>query len=263
VKIAVVGKGGSGKTMVASTLAYVFAQKDNNVYAIDADPNPTLGQALGFPEDILSSIKPIISLKDLIRERTGAGTGNEAFSTYFRLNPKVDDIPERYSGLYRSIRLLIMGATRGANTGCACTENTILKALVNHLVLQTNDTVIMDMVAGTEHIGRGTASGVNAFIIVVEPSIRSIQAAQAVILLIEQFANSNYKIIGNKIKSTQDEELLLNVFSEGHSIDHFIQWNKAVIDAENDSVPVYDRVPEIVETLTQFVTDLEAVQNVL
>jgi CO dehydrogenase maturation factor len=201
VKIAVVGKGGSGKTMVTSTLAYIFAQKGKNVYAIDADPDPALGQALGFPLKILQTIEPVVSMKQVIRERTGSASGGDPYGSYFRLNPRVDDLPERCSGIHRSIRLLIMGATRGYNTGCACTENTIVKALITYLVLGTDDTVIMDMVAGTEHMGRGTASGVNTFVIVVEPSLRSIQAANSIIHLIRQFGNLNYRIIGNKIKN--------------------------------------------------------------
>lgn len=261
-KIAVAGKGGAGKTMITSTLCYIFAQKGKNVYAIDADPNPTLGQALGFPEKILTAIEPVLSLKDLIRERTGtSGSGNDLYGSYFRLNPRVDDLPERCSGKYRSIRLLIMGATRGANMGCACTENTIIKALVSHLILETDDTVIMDMVAGTEHIGRGTASGVNGLVVVVEPSVRSIQAAQSVIQHSRQLGNIVCRIIGNKIASDADCDFLQSSFPH-LKINCFLKWNSRVRDAENESAPVYDKVPEIVESLTQFAAGLETDQGI-
>lgn len=256
-KLAVAGKGGSGKTMVSSTLSYIFAEKGDAVYAIDADPNPTLGQALGFPETILNAIQPVISLKELIRERTGAGDSKEAVGNYFRLNPCVDDIPERYCGKHRMIRLLVMGATRGPGTGCACAENTVIKSLVNHLVLRADETVIMDMVAGTEHIGRGTASGVNAMIIVVEPSNRSIIAARSILEFSKHTQGIDCRIVGNKIRSLNDQEFIKAAFPE-LPVKYFINWNETVLQAENTSVPVFDKCIEIVKTLKELVVDLEA-----
>ncbi|MBN1602331.1 MAG: hypothetical protein JW915_12030 [Chitinispirillaceae bacterium] len=256
-KLAVAGKGGAGKTMVASTLSYIFAQKGDAVYAIDADPNPTFGQALGFPESVLCTIQPVISLKELIRERTGAGDSREeAAGTYFRLNPRVDDIPDRYCGTHRAIRLLIMGATRGPGTGCACAENTVIKALVSHLVLRVGETVIMDMVAGTEHIGRGTASGVNALIVVVEPSNRSILAARSVLDFSKQIQGLCCRIVGNKIRSVDDKDFIRDAFPD-YTVNNFISWNENVLKAENASVPVFDTCPDIVETLKELVADLE------
>ena len=154
-KIAVAGKGGVGKTTFSSLLAYVLAAAGQTVYAIDADPNPTLGEALGFPEDLLAQLVPIIDMKDLVEERTGARPGESG--AYFRLNPRVDDIPARFSVSHRGIRLLKMGTVRGAGAGCVCPENTMVKALVTHLLLREQETVLLDMVAGLEHLGRGTA----------------------------------------------------------------------------------------------------------
>lgn len=255
-KLAVAGKGGAGKTMVTSTLSYIFADKGDAVYAIDADPNPTLGQALGFPDTVLNAIQPVISLKELIRERTGAGDNKEAVGNYFRLNPRVDDIPDSFCGKYRTIRLLVMGATRGPGTGCACAENTVVKALVNHLVLRADETVIMDMVAGTEHIGRGTASGVNALIIVVEPSNRSVLAAQSILKFSKHMQGIYCRIIGNKIRSLTDQEFIQAAFPED-PVKYFIKWSEWVLQAENTSVPVFDKCSEIVQTLKELVVDLE------
>ena len=258
-KLAVAGKGGAGKTMVASTLSYIFSQKGDAVYAIDADPNPTLGQALGFPESVLSAIQPVISLKELIRERAGVSDSREAAGSYFRLNPRVDDIPDRFCGKHRTIRLLVMGATRGPGTGCACAENTVIKALVSHLILRAGETVIMDMVAGTEHIGRGTASGVNALIVVVEPSNRSVLAARSVLDFSKQMTGLCCRIVGNKIRSVDDKELIRAAFPD-YTVNDFINWNENVLKAENASVPVFDTCPDIVETLKGLVADLEDVQ---
>lgn len=258
-KLAVAGKGGAGKTMVTSTLSYIFAQRGDAVYAIDADPNPTLGQALGFPDSILSTIQPVISLKELIRERTGAGDGRDAMGNYFRLNPRVDDIPDRFCGKHRAIRLLVMGATRGPGTGCACAENSVIKALISHLILRAGETVIMDMVAGTEHIGRGTASGVNALIVVVEPSNRSVLAARSVLDFSKQMTGLCCRVVGNKIRSAEDEDFIRAAFPDC-TVNNFISWNENVLKAENASVPVFDTCPDIVETLKELVADLEDVR---
>ncbi len=151
-KIAVSGKGGVGKTLFSSLLAYILAEEGRIVYAIDADPNPTLAQALGFPDELVKQVVPIVAMSDLIEERTGAKPGE--YGAYFKLNPRVDDIPARFSVVYRGIHLMQMGSVKGAGMGCACPENTMLKALTTHLLLREKETVIMDMVAGLEHLGR-------------------------------------------------------------------------------------------------------------
>lgn len=253
-KIAVTGKGGAGKTMITSCLAYLFAARGDQVYAIDADSNPTLGQALGFPNETLQSIKPLLSLKDLIRERTGASP--DSVGGYFSLNPHVSDIPQKYSGSFRSINLLIMGATRGANTGCACAENSITRALVSHLILRSSETVLLDMVAGTEHIGRGTASSVDAFLTVVEPSMRSIQAGESIFKLSEQISGLNNWIIGNKIKCKDDEDLIKRFFPQNR-IAGFLPWNTEILNAENKGIPVFDSVPQLVQSLQSIIGIIE------
>ena len=157
-KVAVAGKGGVGKTTFSSLLAYVLAAAGQTVYAIDADPNPTLGEALGFPDGLVESLVPIIEMKDLVEERTGARPGESG--AYYRLNPRVDDIPAKFSVSHRGIRLLKMGTVKGAGSGCVCPENTMVQALVTHLLLREKETVLMDMVAGLEHLGRGVYEGV-------------------------------------------------------------------------------------------------------
>ena len=257
-KIAIVGKGGVGKTMIASCFSYLLAAQENEVYAIDADPNPTLGQALGFPHDILNKIKPIIELKELIKERVG--TDPDSYGNYFKLNPHVVDIPERFSALHRSIKLLIMGATRGANTGCACAENVLLKSLMNHLILKSKQTVIMDMVAGTEHLGRGTAEKVDVMILVTEPTMRSIEAGKSIIELVKQIKNTRRYIIVNKMRNENDVSLIEQNFP-GEKIAGCIKWNNKVLDAENRGVPVFDTVPEVVEQVNSVLTKITVEQN--
>jgi len=246
-KLAVMGKGGAGKTMVVSTLAYMFARRGDDVCAIDADPNPTLGMALGFPEDLIASVQPIRSLRDIIARRTG--TGSAAAGSFFRLNPKVDDLPHTFSTMHRSIRLMIMGATASPGGGCACAENTLVKALVSHMVLGTGETVLLDMVAGTEHLGRGTAMGVDAMLLVVEPAARSISAARSVTALLDDAgAHAKCRIIANKITGPQDVDRIGRAFPEFPMVAG-VSWRGEIIAAENDGVPVFDRVEETVEEL--------------
>jgi len=152
-KIAVAGKGGVGKTTFSGVLAQVLAAAGKTVYAIDADPNPTLGQVLGFPEDLMAQVVPIVELAALIEERTGSRPGESG--AYFRLNPRVDDIPARFSVSHRGVRLLEMGTVRGAGAGCVYLENSILRALVTHLLLRERETVLLDMVPGWSIWGVG------------------------------------------------------------------------------------------------------------
>ncbi|OFV82514.1 MAG: carbon monoxide dehydrogenase, partial [Acidobacteria bacterium RBG_16_64_8] len=195
-KIAVAGKGGVGKTTFSGLLAYVLVASGQIVYAIDADPNPTLGQVLGFPENLLAQLVPIVDMKDLIEERTGARPGESG--AYFRLNPRVDDIPARFAVAHRGIRLLKMGTVRGAGAGCVCPENTVVRALVAHLLLRERETVMLDMVAGMEHLGRGTAASVDAMYVVVEPGQRSLTVAGDIAHLAKDLGIPAIWVVANK-----------------------------------------------------------------
>ena len=177
-KLAITGKGGVGKTTLASLLARLYAAEGKAVLAIDANPDANLALALGLPPAEARRISPIAEMKDLIEERTGATPGSEA--PFFKLNPQVDDIPERFSAKIDGIRLLIMGTVKTGGSGCMCPESALLKNLISHLLLRESDVVIMDMDAGVEHLGRGTAQAVDALIIVVEPGRRSVQTAEAI-----------------------------------------------------------------------------------
>jgi CO dehydrogenase maturation factor len=194
-KIAVCGKGGVGKTTIASLLIHTLAADGRDVYAVDADPNPTLAEALGFPADTIDTITPIIEMENLIEERTGAKKGE--YGSYFKANPRVKDIPKEYSVKKDNISFLMMGTVRGAGKGCACAENVMLRALMTHLVIKEKETVVMDMVAGTEHMGRGTAKAVDAMLIVVEPGNRSLKAARQFKDMAKELGVRNIYTVGN------------------------------------------------------------------
>lgn len=199
-KIAISGKGGVGKTSLAALLCRVFLREGYRVLAVDADPDANLAATLGFPDP--EKIVPIVDMKDLIFERTGVQPG--AMGTFFKLNPRVDDIPDRFSVTHNGIRLLVMGLVKKAGTGCYCPENAFIRELVGHLLLEEGEVVIMDMEAGIEHLGRGTTGDVDAFIIVVEPGKRSIETADRVVKLALELGVKRYFIVINKTRGEED-----------------------------------------------------------
>lgn len=203
-KIAISGKGGAGKTTLVSLLARSWADAGAKVLAIDADTAGGLARALGFPEP--EKITPIIEMPKLIEERTGAQPG--ITGQVYKLNPKVDDIPTRFAREHQGIKLMIMGHIKSGGSGCACPENTLIKALVQHLILERDEHVIMDMEAGIEHLGRSTTAGVNALLVVVEPSLRSIDVAQRIQKLVIDIGIKNSLVVGNKIHTPEDKEFI-------------------------------------------------------
>jgi CO dehydrogenase maturation factor len=174
-KIAITGKGGVGKTTLSALLSHIFSSEGIRVVAVDADPDANLPQALGVSPGESEKIKPIAEIEELIEERTGAKPG--AIGGIFKINPKVDDIPEGYGHRIDGITLLVMGKSKTAASGCYCPENALLRRLLKHLIVERDEVVIVDMEAGIEHLTRGTAEGVDAFIVVVEPGQRSLQTA--------------------------------------------------------------------------------------
>ncbi len=211
-KLAIGGKGGVGKTTITSLLARCIAHlnKDNKVIAIDADPVANLAAGLGIPEE--TPITPVAELSDLIAERTGAKPGT--MGGFFTLNPKVDDIPDRFSLERDGVKLLVMGTVQSGGSGCICPESTILKALMNHLVLARNEIVIMDMEAGVEHLGRATSGSVDALVAVVNPGKRSRVAAERIRKLGQDIGIKKIVVLGNKVRSVEDENLITESLSD-------------------------------------------------
>jgi CO dehydrogenase maturation factor len=232
-KIAISGKGGTGKTMLASLLSFIFAQAGCDVLAIDADSNATLAAALGFPDP--DKITPISEMGELIEERTGARPGQAA--PYFKLNPRVDDIPERYWVKHNGIRLMVMGRLKSGGSGCYCPENALLEALVAHILLERGEVVIMDMEAGIEHLGRGTAKAVDKLIVVVEPGRGSIETAYRIRELAEDIGLRDVKAVANKVRSERDKDFLLSAMPDFEFLG-FIPYDQAVIEADIGSLPL-------------------------
>ena len=253
-KLAIAGKGGVGKTTLASLLAGVYSAEGKVVIAIDADPDANLAMALGIPREEAQRITPIAELKDLIEERTGARPGG--MGGFFKLNPRVDDIPERFSARKDNIRLLVMGSVKAGGGGCVCPESVLLKGLLSHLLLGRSEVVIMDMEAGLEHLGRGTAQGVDAFIIVVEPGKRSIETAEAIRTLARDIGIDKYYVVGSKTHNDADRKFIMDNLS-GFEVIGFINYNPHIVEADRLGVSVFDVSPEAVEEARRIKERLE------
>lgn len=199
-KIAVSGKGGVGKTSVAAGLVRFFEKQGKRVIAIDADPDANLAATLGF--SVSERPSPISELKKIILERTGE------VGAFFKLNPKVDDIPDKFSARKGNIRLIEMGTVKKGGAGCVCPESAFLKALLSHIFLNRDEIVVVDMEAGIEHLGRGTAQSVEKFLIVVEPNNTSLDTAKKINSLAEGLGIKDISVIGNKIRSNKDKDFI-------------------------------------------------------
>jgi CO dehydrogenase maturation factor len=254
-KIALGGKGGVGKTTLTSLIARILAYKSNqksSVIAIDADPVSNLAAGLGIPED--KPITPIAELKDLIAERTGAKPGT--MGGFFTLNPKVDDIPDRFSLEKDGVKLLVMGTVQKGGSGCICPESTILKALMLHLVLQRDEIVLMDMEAGVEHLGRATSGSVDALLIVVNPGSRSRAAATKIKQLGLDLGIKRILVVANRITCEEDKQIIIDAM-EGFEIISFIPEMDEVIQADKKGSRPFDDISKAPEALFELAEKLK------
>lgn len=234
-KLAVSGKGGVGKTTFSSMLARTLSDMGKRVLAIDADPDANLAAALGISDT--DKIVPIAEMKDLIFERTEAKPGT--MGGFFKLNPKVDDLPDALSHKKDNIKLMRLGSVKKGGSGCLCPESTLLRALVTHIVLVRDEVVIMDMEAGIEHLGRATAQAVDTLIVVVEPGRRSIETAEHIRQLAAEIHLKKLLIVGNKIRNPKDEEFLRKNLPDFNFLG-FLPYEESLIEADLNGFAPYD-----------------------
>ncbi|NLW35870.1 MAG: AAA family ATPase [Syntrophorhabdus aromaticivorans] len=241
-KIAISGKGGVGKTTLAGVMARILGERGHKVLAIDADPDSNLADAIGVEASKLQGMKPLARMKEFIEERTG--TGKREYGSFFRLNPKVDDIPERFAVEKDGIRLVVVGDIQRGGGGCFCPENVMLKSLLSHVFIERDDYVIVDMEAGLEHLSRGTTEYVDALIIVVEPGQRSFHTARQVKKLSDDLGIKHLYIVGNKVRDEGDERLIRESLRE-FSLLGVMAYNERIMEADKQGVSPYDMDPTI------------------
>jgi CO dehydrogenase maturation factor len=238
-KVAVSGKGGVGKSTLVAALCRVLCKKGYKVLAIDADPDANLASALGVPQEQKSNIRPIAKETGLIEQRTGAIPGRTG--QMFSLSPDVSDVAHKYGLLYDGVSLLVLGAVKSGGGGCACPENAFLKKLIRHLVLQEGETVVIDMEPGIEHLGRATASGVDAMIIVLEPGMRSKETARRIINLSKDIGlEKKLFFVLNKMRNDDDQKALMSDDLGGIKVLGSIPFDERFIDADCKGVSVFD-----------------------
>ncbi len=250
-KLAVSGKGGVGKTTFSALLIRTLNAQGKRVLAIDADPDANLAAALGIPDS--DKIVPIAEMKELVFERTEAQPGS--IGGFFKLNPKVDDLPDALSAKLDNIKLMRLGGVKKGGGGCICPESTLLRALVIHVVLSRDEVVVMDMEAGIEHLGRATASAVDKLIVVVEPGRRSIDTAGYIKKLASEIGLKNICVVGNKIRSKKDEEFLKKHMSSFKLLG-FIPYDEALIEADLDGVSPFDVDSKTKADIKEMITKL-------
>lgn len=243
-KVAITGKGGVGKTTLSSTLARLYADEGRTVLCADVDPDANLGLALGMTEEEVDQIVPISKMKDLAKERTGASDDNK----FYKLNPYVADIPEKFAKTVNGVKLLVMGTVDLGGSGCVCPEHVMLKSVLSALTYRDNDVVIMDMEAGLEHLGRGTAANMDQLIVVIEPGARSVQTYRNVKRLAADLGIKQVRVVANKVRDDRDEEYVRSVIP-AEDLLGIIHYNCDVIDADRQGKSPYDFSPKAIEEI--------------
>jgi CO dehydrogenase maturation factor len=252
-KIAVSGKGGSGKTTTTAMVAAELARRGIRVTVIDADPNPTLGAALGFPPSPATSL---LDMGDEIEERIGGAGG------FIRLNPRVDDLVSRVAVAHDGISLIVAGGITHGGAGCACPQSVLLRRVLEHVVMELDEAVIVDLEAGLEHLGRRSAHEVDAMLVVVDPSRASIETARRIRRLAGEIGVDRVLAVGNRVRGPVDVEYIADQL-DGLELVGTIPYSDGVIEAERAGRPVTKvegALPEAVSRLTDTLVAMTKVQ---
>jgi len=235
-----------GKTTVCAVWAQLLAEEGFDVLAIDADPNTNLASAFGIPS--AQSPQPLIKMERLIAERTG--TGKDAAGAYFRLNPKVSDLPQKYWRKVNGVKLLVLGAIEQAGAGCACPQGAFLRAMLTHTILQRQEVVLVDLAAGVEFMGRASIQGVDAVVVVVEPGSRSIETAKNITRMAQELGVKHVAAIVNKITKGSQIEAIKGELTDITTLAN-IRYSPLVQKADMEQKNVFAACPELVEQLRQ------------
>lgn len=254
-KIATVGKGGSGKTTVAGTLARVFAEGGHRVLAIDGDPNPNLALTLGLAR---ADADRITYIPSSIMKR------GEEVSGVIMMEPQIskEEIMQLYAvPAAANVDLIVMGkpAHGTAGSGCMCASHRAVRGLIAELTAYGEHT-ITDMEAGLEHLKRGTARHVDLMLVVAEPYYRSLEAAMRTCELAEELNIPFIRVVANKIRSDEDLAAIRS-FCEQHDMQLIgtVPHDDAMMIAEREEKAPFDFAPDCagIEALRAIASEIE------
>lgn len=246
-KVAVSGKGGVGKTLIAGGLARGFSKRGLKTIAIDADSSPNLGLTLGLSAEETRKIVPISENKPLIESKTSTG-----YSGVYRLQFTVDDIVRDYSvNTPLGVNLIVMGIVQSMGAGCMCAPNAVIRALLRHLVVERNEAIVLDLEAGVEHIGRGTARHVDALLIVADSNLKSLEIAKHIHDLAKDAGMKQLYLVGNRVMNKAQREAVCG-FAEKNNLSllTFVPFDQKVIEADMlGETPLKNMESEAVKTI--------------
>ena len=253
-KIAVAGKGGVGKTLIAGGLAKGFAERGLKTIAIDADSSPNLGLTLGLTPEETRKIIPISDNKALVESKTSTG-----YSGVYNLNFTVDDIVKQYSvPTPLGVNLIVMGTVHTMGAGCMCAPTAVIRALLRYLVVESNEAVVMDLEAGVEHIGRGTAKEVDALIIVADSNLKSLEIAKHIKDMAQAAGLQQLFLVGNRVMNDAQKEAIQGFADKnGLALLSLIPFDTKITESDmmgqtplkNNEYPSVKAIDEICEQL--------------
>ena len=254
-KIATVGKGGSGKTTIAGTLARIFAEDGRRILAIDGDPNPNLALMLGLSPDAANNLSFIpTSVIKKVDKPDGTATLELALDR--------DELMSKFSTPAASnVDLIVMGRPMhgSAGSGCMCMSHRTVRELISQLTNMGSHTVT-DMEAGLEHLKRGTARHVDMMLVVAEPYYRSLEAASRTAELAVELGVPYVKVVGNKVRGPEDRQAIES-YCRKHQME-IIGWvphDDELVAAERQNRAPYDAVPNApaVKAIREMAAEIE------
>ncbi len=232
-KIAISGKGGVGKTLISAGLAKGFAERGLKTIAIDADSSPNLALTLGLSAEEARKITPISENKELVDSKTNTG-----YSGVYRLTFSVDDIVRDYSMLTPfGVNMMVMGTVHSMGSGCMCAPNAVIRELLRHLIVERDEAVVMDMEAGVEHMGRGTASHVDVLLVIADSNLKALEVARRIRDLAKTAGMKQIYLIGNRVMNPYQKKAIID-FAEKNELKilDFIPFDQGVIEKDMQGV---------------------------
>ena len=241
-RVVITGKGGVGKTSLTALLARLLARDSYRVLALDADPQMNLPYALGLPYDRARALVPLSQNPDYVEEKTGTRPGS-GWGLFFRLNPDVDDVVERFGVVGpEGVRLLVMGNTVKPAAGCVCPENSLLAAVANAVSLRRREAILLDTQAGIEHFGRALARGFRHAVVVTDPTFNGVQVALHAADLARELGIPAIHLVVNRVRNDGDVERVAKILEDQGSFPfatkHLLPYEEQLLQSEPDVGPL-------------------------